>query len=41
MKLYAIALDHVLECARIISLVVAHGVSDSAVHILPMSPLYG
>ncbi len=41
MILYAIALDHVFECVGIISLVVADGVIDSAIHILLMSFLYG
>ena len=39
--LYAIATDHVVLCAGFISLIVAHGVSDSALHILPMMSLYG
>ena len=41
MLLYAIKLDRVVYYARFISLAVAHGVSDSTIHILPMSSLYG
>ena len=31
----------VVYCVGFISLAVAHGVSDLAIHILPMSSLYG